>query len=174
MELQVMAKKRFKIASGFTITELVIAIVISAIVILGISLVVADSHKGWVRMYDRIYSGVVSDAYVARGKFDFVIRKSSRENFSVDSAGNWIEVYWYAGSGSTVLDRYARFYVSGSNLNLEYGTLNPRATLNVETVCGNVSACVFKSAGRSAQMILTLDDGEQTVKITSSAVMHNY
>ena len=71
------------------------------------------------------------------------------------------------------MDRYARFYEANGMLSFEYGQLSPRQTLGLETVCANVSDCTFTQAGRSAQMLLTLDDGTQTKTVVSSAVTHN-
>jgi len=170
-----MLKKKLTVRHGFTLIELVVAMVAAVIVILGIGIILADSQRGWHRMYNRVYSDVVVDSYVARKRFDVVIRKASSENFLLDDAGSWIEVYYYADSSSAVVDRYARFYESDADdqLNVEYGKLNPRETLTTQTICDNVSDCIFKRAGRSAQMILTLDNGSQTATVTSSAVMHN-
>ncbi|MFH1716583.1 MAG: prepilin-type N-terminal cleavage/methylation domain-containing protein [Planctomycetota bacterium] len=168
-----MAKKRLKIAGGFTLVELMITAVIMIIVGLAIGVVIVDGQTGWNTMYDRINSDVASDGYVARKKFDAVMRKASRERALLDGDGKWIEVYYYADDASTVVDRYARFYVSDGDLNLEFGQLEPRVTLGVETVCGNVSGCTFKQIGQSAQMILTLDNGTQANTVVSSAVTHN-
>ena len=169
-----MLKRKLTAQRGFTIVELVLAIVLAAMVMFGIGVVVVDSQRGWHRMYDRIYSDVVTDSYVARKTFDRVIRKASGERFLLDDAGDWIEVYYYADSNSTDVDRYARFYYEGDGqLNVEYGRLDPRETLSIHTVCGNVSNCVFKGVGCSAQMILTLDNGLQTATVISSSVMHN-
>lgn len=169
-----MLKKKLTFQRGFTIIELVIAVMVACIVMLSIAVVVVDSQRGWHKMYERIYSDVVTDGYIARKTFDRVIRKASSEKFLLDDAGNWIEIYYYADGNSTALDRYARFYNDGNGqLNVEYGGLEPRETLSIHTVCGNVSSCVFKGAGRSAQMILTLDNGSQTATVISSSVMHN-
>ncbi len=168
-----MVKKRFKASRGFTIIELIIVIVIVVIVVLAVGIALVDSQRGWSITYDRIYSDVVTDGYVARRKFDAVMRKASGESFLLDDTGSWVEVYYYADEDSAVVDRYARFYVANGDLNVEYGQLNPKETLSVETVCGNVSSCVFKQAGRSAQMIITLDDGTQTNTVISSAVANN-
>jgi len=91
----------------------------------------------------------------------------------LDSAGSWVEVYYYSDPNSVVVDQYARFISSNSQLIVEYGEVEPRQTLNTETICDNVSSCVFKSAGSSVQMVLTLDDGSQSTTIVASAVMHN-
>jgi len=168
-----MIKKRLTALRGFTLIELIIAIVIIVIVIFAIGVVVVNSQRGWNIMYNRIYSDTVTDSYVARRKFDTVMRKASGESFLLDGTGSWLEVYYYADEDSVVVDRYARFYVANGDLNVEYGQLNPKVTQTVETVCGNVSGCTFKQAGRSAQMILTLDNGEQNSTVVSSAVTHN-
>jgi len=168
-----MTKKRLTTLRGFTLIELIITTAIMVIAISAVAVVIVDSQRGWNIMYNRTYSDVVTDGYVARKKFDTVMRRASGERPLLDDAGSWLEVYYYADDDSVLVDRYARFYVAYGNLNVEYGKLNPKETLTVETVCGNVSDCMFNQAGRSAQMILTLDDGTQTNTIVSSAVMHN-
>ena len=174
-----MSKKKLITQGGFTYIELLIAILFVAIVIPSIGLILVDGQRGWNTMYNRIYSDVVTDSYIARKTFDAVIRKASREKMLLDEDGNWLEVYYYADSDSTVVDRYARFYYydggqgTRGQLNIEYGTLKPKKTLSTHTVCKDVSGCVFRRAGRSAQMILTLDNGSQTATVVCSAVMHN-
>lgn len=168
-----MRKKKLRVQQGFTIIELVIAAALGVIVMLGVAVILADSQRGWQRMYNRIYSDVVTGGHIARRTFDRVVRKASRQSFLLDEAGNWLEVYYYADSDSAVVDRYARFYEAGGQLNIEYGRLDPRETLWIQTICGNVSDCVFKEGGSSVQMILALDDGSQTATVMSSAIMHN-
>jgi len=124
-------------------------------------------------MYQRAHSDVVTDAYIARKTFDAVIRKASRENLLLDDAGQCLEVAYYAGEDSTSLDRYARFYLAGDELKIDYGQLDPRSRLTTQTVSRNVSNCLFKQLGKSVRMILTLDNKTQTMTVVSSAVMHN-
>jgi prepilin-type N-terminal cleavage/methylation domain-containing protein len=169
----IMIRKRPKNVRGFTLVELMITSVIFLIVGLAIGVVIVDGQTGWNTMYDRLNSDVVTDGYVARRKFDAVMRSASRSQSLVASDGSWIEVYYYASPSSAVVDRYARFYTADGDLNFEYGQLEPRATLGVETVCQNVVSCTFKQAGASAQMTLKLDNGTQTNTIVSSAVTHN-
>ena len=168
-----MINKRLTTPRGFTLTELIIATVIGVIVISAVGVALVDGQRGWSIQYDRIYSDVVTDGYVARKKFDAVMRTASRDKFLLDDADSWVEVYYYANDDSAVVDRYARFYTANGNLNVEYGKLDPKETLSVETVCGNVSGCTFEQVGRSIQMILTLDNGTQTNTVVSSAVTHN-
>jgi prepilin-type N-terminal cleavage/methylation domain-containing protein len=170
-----MRSRKTKIRGGFTLIELLIVTTLAAIVMSGIGIILVDSQRGWQNMYNRTYNGVIADGYAARKMFDSVVRRASSKNYSLDAAGAWIEVYYYSSSSSSIVDRYARFYydADGGQLNIEYGKLDPKETLSVNTVCENVSNCVFKATGRSAQMILTLENDTQTITVTSSAVMHN-
>ena len=168
-----MTNSRQVASRGFTIVELIITALIIAIVGFAIGAVVVDAQSTWNNMYDKMNSDVITDGYIARRKFDTVMRKASSQSYLLDSVGDWIEVYYYASDSSSLVDRYARFYVSDDTLNFEYGQLSPRKTLDVETVCKNVSDCTFKQVGRSVQMILKLDDKTQTNTVVSSAVTHN-
>jgi prepilin-type N-terminal cleavage/methylation domain-containing protein len=168
-----MNKKTHKISGGFTLVEMMITIAVASIVVSAIGIVIVDGQHCWQVLYNRINSDVATDGFVARKKFNAVIRKASGEKILTDSNGGWIEIYYYASDSSTVVDCYARFYTEDKNLKIEYGQLSPRKTLNVETVCENVSDCNFKQIGRSAQMMLTLEDGTQKNSIVTSAVTHN-
>jgi hypothetical protein len=158
---------------GFTIVELMIATLACIIVTVVVGIILADGQRGWNKMFTRTYSDVVTDGYVARKSFDLVVRNASRERFEVDALGDWLEVYYYSDLTQPDPDCYARLYVSGSQLTLERGQIEPRATTTVDPVCSNVSDCAFSRVGRSAQMILTLDNGSESATITCSAVMHN-
>lgn len=171
-----MLKKRTKNRKGFTVIELMLAVVFLGVVVLGVGIVVADSHKGYNTMYNRIYSDVVTDGHIARRTFDSIIRKASSENIQVAEDGSWVEVRFYQDSESIELDRYARFYVYGEELRIEYGDLDPDTNYNelrTQTVCSNVSSCVFNTAGAAVQMVLRLDNGSETATVMSSAVAHN-
>ena len=165
--------KRLTSTRGSTLIELLIGMSIMIFVVLAIGMALVDGQRGWNNMYDRIYSDAVTDGYVARRKFDAVLRKAKGETFSLAGDGSWLEANYYANDASTVVDRYARFYTSGGTLNVEYGQLNPKETISVETACSNVSGCVFKQSGRSAQMILILDDGTKTNTVITSATANN-
>jgi len=168
-----MARKRVTAQYGFTLIELIIALAASLVVMLGVAAVLAKSQESWRQLYTRAFSDIVGDSNVAGKKFNAVIRKASQDGFVLDGNGNGIEVYYYNDEDSAIVDRYAHFYVLEGDLNLELGNLDPRETLEVQTVCGNVSECFFTVAGRSAQMILTLDDGSRTITTVACAFMHN-
>lgn len=168
-----MLKKRTANPKGLTLVELMVATMVAVIVFLGIGAILADSQRGWNLMYNRIYSDIVIDGHVARRTFDSVIRRASRENIVLDDAGAWVEVHYYQDSTSEELDRYARFYTYGNELKVEYGNLDPAEQLSTQTICSDVSSCVFTAGGTAVQMVLRLDDGSQTATIVSSAVAHN-
>ena len=168
-----MDKRKPRASQGFTLVELMITAAIMSIIALAIGVVIVDSQTSWNTMYDRVNSDVVTDGYVARKKFDTVLRQASREKLVIGDSGGSVEVYYYSDGSVSAVDRYARFYTSDGDLNLEYGQLDPRTTLTVETVCGNVSSCTFRQAGRSIEMILALDDGKQTNTVVSSAMAQN-
>ena len=165
--------KRIANRKGFSLLELMMATTLACIVVVGVGVVLVDSQRGWNAMYTRTYSDVVTDAHVARRRFDSVVRNASSQGVLLDDYGNWVEVYYYSDPNSSIVDRYTRFISSNSQLTIEYGVVEPRQTLNTETICGNVSSCVFKLAGNSVQMVLTLDDGSQNTTIVASAVTHN-
>ena len=157
---------------GLTLIELVIAIAISSIVVLGLGIAVYESQHGWNQTYDRIYSEVVTGAHIAQRTFDVIVRKSS-QRFLISDTGDWIEVYYYTDVNSLQVDRYARFEQSGTNLCVEYGNRSPREILETQVLCGSVVSCEFQGIGRSVQMILALNNGRERQIVTTSAVLHN-
>lgn len=168
-------KRKANRSKGFTIIELMLATGLASTVVIGVGMLLVDSQRGWNRMYSRTYSDVSTDSHVARRRFDSTVRNASTQGILLAADGSWVEVYYYSDPNSVIVDRYARFFIygDGGQLLVEHGAVEPRQILNTETVCGNVSSCVFKSAGNSAQMVLTLNDGSQSATIVASAVMHN-
>lgn len=170
-------KKTSAKRKGFTLIELMLATGIASIVVVSVGALLVDSQRGWNTMYSRTYSDVVAEAHVARRRFDSVVRNASNQGILLEESGAWVEVYYYSDPNVAVVDSYARFYSldNGTDIQLmiEYGDLDPRQTLITETLCSNVSGCVFKTSGNSAQMVLSLDNGSQSTTVVASAVMHN-
>jgi hypothetical protein len=146
---------------------------IASIVVVSVGALLVDSQRGWNKMYSRTYSDVVNDAHAARRRFDSVVRNASSQGILLDETGSWLEVYYYSDPNVTGVDSYVRFISSNSQLMIEYGQLDPKQTLITETICQDVSSCVFKTAGNSAQMVLALDDGSQSTTVVASAYLHN-
>ena len=176
-----MKSRAFTKNRGFTLMEMIQAFVMSAIVILAIGVLLYDSQKGWNTMYERVYGNVTIDAYAARKAFDAVCRKSSVNRYELGDDNEFLEVYYYDNdSESAMPDRYAIFYTADGQLlvehgELEEGTYNPDPSLesSVMTLADNVTNAKFFVSGTCVQMIVTLDDGNNSAVITTSAVRHN-
>jgi len=168
-----MIRKKLSGLSGFTVIELAITVIVMVIPILVVGIILADSHRSWHAMYNRVNSDVVTDSYIAAKVFDRLVRRASKDGVFIDDDNKWVEVYYCQDNNSVVVDRYAFFYVADGDLMIQYGRLGPKEALSTRTVCQNVSGCIFKQVGQSIRMILKLDDGMQTNDVISSAVMHN-
>lgn len=163
---------------GFTLTELMLTITIATIVIIGIGVVLADNLRGWNRMYNRVYSDVVTDGYVAKKAFDAVVRKATSKRCELDTNGQFVEVYYYQDFSSTEPDRYAIFYINGQELLVNYGpleagtgnTLSPSSTVKLAR---NVRSVNFSVTGACVKMVLELDNSSEAITVTSSAIRHN-
>ena len=158
---------------GLSTIEMTIAATLLVIFMFGVSGVLSNNQQGWNSMYNQIYSNVVTEGHIAKRTFDAIVRQSSSDGMQIDTNGQWVEVSYYASDASTSLDRYARFFYLENQLFVERGQLNPRQTLSLNTVCSNVTNCIFKQSGDSVHMLLTLDDGYQNLTIGSSAKPHN-
>lgn len=173
--------KPFKNKHGFTLIELTQALVMSAIVILGIGVLLYDTQRGWNTMYERVYGDVTTEAYAARKAFDAICRKSSVIRYELGENNEFLEVYYYQNdSTATMPDRYARFYTAGTQLlvehgDLEEGTYNPDPSLEsiIIILADNVTNAKFFVSGTCVQMIALLDDGNNSTVVTTSAVRHN-
>ena len=172
-----MLKAKLTIRSGASLVGLLAAVVILLIAVLAVGGVLINSHRGFTIMYARIYSDVATDSYIAGKEFDAAMRKAADETIILGNDGYWVEAKYYSNDGyCPLVDRYVRFYKSGTYLNVERGQLHAsgaRETLSVNTVCRNVSDCTFKQVGKSVQMILTLDNGTQANTVVSGAVLNN-
>ena len=63
---------------------MIITTVITVIVISAVAVIILDGQRGWNIMYNHIYSNVVTDSYVARKKFNTVMRRASGERPLLD------------------------------------------------------------------------------------------
>jgi hypothetical protein len=158
---------------GISMIEMMIAGAIATIGILSVSGVLSDSQHGYNTMYGRIYSDVYASGHTAKRTFDTIVRKSSIEGFQIDPQGRWVEVRYYQDDASTALDSYARFIYQDNTLYAEQGRVNPRETTSINTICTNVTNCIFKRSGRTIHMMMTLNSGTQTLTVGTSAETHN-
>ena len=167
-----------KYKRAFTLMELVITMALSMIVLLGMGVILVDNQKGWSTMYDRTYSDVVTDAYIARDVFVKVARKSSMKASAIDSDREYIQLYYYQNPAATIPDRYAKFYVFSGSLLVDYGDLEPGtwntlSVLSTMTLARNVDSVKFDVIGTSVQMVLSLNNNKEAMTTICSAVRHN-
>lgn len=187
-----MRTKQNKIKYGFTLTELMVTIVMSVIVIFGVAILMVDSQRGWRLMYQRVHGQVVNDTYVAGGTFDSVCRKASIKQELVSPDRSSLEVYYYSDplnlpdETEPDPDRYAKFSAAGGSLSVTHGSivvpnvfdedagiLTHTGDSSTVTLATNVTAGSFSAAGISVQMVLTINDGRQSLTTTTSAQRHN-
>jgi prepilin-type N-terminal cleavage/methylation domain-containing protein len=164
--------KSIKKNLGFTLVELMVTLLISVIIVSAVGIMVADSSSWFSDSYRKINSDPVVQSIIARKTFERIMRKASANGFWVSPQATTVEINYYS-SPSGPVDRYAQFFVSGSDLILEKGTLVPRTPISTETICQNLSTCTFKTAGSAVQMILVLDDGKNKQGSVTSAILHN-
>ncbi len=165
--------RKNKNEKGFTIIELLVGASIAVISVIGFAIALSESQKGFNESYNRVYSDVVTGSHIAQRTFDSIVRKSTTQWLLVDNNGEWVEVYYYSDPNAIMIDSYARFYQSDTNLCVEYGNRSPREVLSVSTICSNVTSCEFQNTGKAVQMILMLDKGDQHITATTSAMLHN-
>ena len=164
---------------GFTLIELMVTILIASIVVLGVASVMADAHRGYNRMYQRIHGNVITEAYTARMRFDAICRKASSGGVSLDTSIPMLEVYYYSvpnvhGDADLLPDLYAQFYLNGTSLMLARGDIVSGAVIATEVLATNVTELKFSAdSGRSVQMVMTLDDGRDSITVTCGSMRHN-
>ena len=194
---------RDKSARGVTLIELIVATIAALIVILGASAILYHGHIGYGKLFRRVNSEVVRNGYEVRRTFDRLVRKASMEridprdgDYRFLAEENQLYVYYYLTPQSLVIDRYARFYLAGTDLRLEQGTvtggfqaappgLPDLSTTSDTLLASNVTAPetgVFAAQGNALRMVLLLDDETgstlhkiETLKmtITTTAIRHN-
>lgn len=171
--------KRIKIHLGFTITELVLAIAVSSILVLTTGVVMLDTQRGWMDSYAKVHGGAAADAMMVKTAFDKVIRKASRSIYHFDGFDD-ITVYYYENwLTSADLDRYARFYRSEndtSEMYIQHGTLESGVKKDVTAevlLASNVVDLEFKPINGGIEMKLALDDGREATTVVSTAILHN-
>ena len=171
--------KRIKGYLGFTITELVLAIAVSSILVLTIGIVMVDTQRGWMDSYAKVHGGAAADAMMTKTAFDKVVRKASRSIYQFTGL-NDITVYYYDNwLTSTDLDRYARFYRSAnepSEMYIQHGQLEAgikKDILAEVLLASNVVDLEFKPISGGIEMKLALDDGREATTVVSTAILHN-
>jgi hypothetical protein len=171
--------KRIQKHDGFTITELILAIGVSSIMVLTIAVVLLDTQRGWLDTYAKVHGGASDDAMMAKTAYDRIIRKASRSIYHFNAVDD-ITVYYYNNwMTSTDLDRYARFYRSADNpsqMAVQHGNIDIFGvkTMTSEIIlASNVIDLEFRPVDAGIEMKLALDDGREATTVVSAAILHN-
>ena len=163
--------------TAFTLTEMMVTMIASLIVVSSLGVIFVDSHTGWNKMYNRVYSDVVTDAYAAKRAFNAIVRKSSVKLIGDNWLPNEVTVYYYQDPNSVDLDRTARFHITNGELRVDYGILSTTSssisTFRTITLAHNAKSVSFSVNERSIRMVLELDNGREALTVTCSAFRHN-
>jgi len=197
-----MAPQRHNFRRGFTLVELIVTTIAAAILILGITGILASGIKNFKTMYNRVTSDVVRNAYEAKIIFDKIVRKSTIKRYDPSDVDitprNELYVYYYSDPSNlniVVPDRYAHFYLNDSDdsqLMLDQGNVpvdfdanddpsdlpSPTSTY---VIARNVDSVTFRVFMYSVEMSLILDNKDENTNnletmrmtVTSSAILHN-
>lgn len=148
-------KNKRQFATGFTMVELMITMVISSILAMAIGTLLIGGQRSWEKTYRQANSKIKGDAQAIMAAFGSVGRKSNRLGYTLyhDNGSSYVKAvpqtsqteevvfgdavefrYWSASvPGSGLLDvtntgtDYAFFYIDGDSLKVDYGTNPPGA-----------------------------------------------
>ena len=176
--MKIQTSKR-RTAKGFTITELMVTTLLSTIVVLSMSSIMADNHKGYNHLNTVVYGDVAQDGFVARMMFDQICRKASIRQCVVGE--NVLKVFFYSDPALNLSgpDRYALFHLDvNDELKVYLGqwdhdTSTTSLPQSIETLASNVSSVSFGTVGLCVQMNLEIDNGSQSAMVVCSSVRHN-
>jgi hypothetical protein len=162
-------------SAGFTLADTAVSLAVGTVLVLAISVFLADNHRAFSKVYAGAYSSATEDALAARVIFHRIIRqaRSAMGAASVASDGAWVQVQYYSSPEVSSPDRLARFELSGQDLLLRERVLSTGETLSLQTVCGNVATLKFNLVGNAVQMFLTLEDGTSSPTVDACAIMGN-
>jgi hypothetical protein len=173
-----------RVRRAFTLVELSVAMLASAIMFLAIVGVLASNHRAWNQTYERVHGPVVTDGYVARRVFDRIVRRASASWCDPKNrVGSSITLGLYPADGSPADppgNRYATFRLSDGHLILEQGDLDTSGmypsclgTDSTQTVASHVTSCEFWQSGACIHMSLVINDGKMELPVALTATRHN-
>jgi hypothetical protein len=177
-EFKIMVK-RIQQTAGFTITELILAISISSIMIFAVGAVMLDTQRGWVDTYAKVHGGAAGDAMMAKTAFDRIVRKASRSIYGIGGAEDITVYYYNHWLLSSTLDRYARFYRSAdtpSEMYVQHGQVDGAGVKTMThqvLLASNVIDLEFRPMDGGIEMKLALDDGREATTVVTAAILHN-
>ena len=151
-----MKKKR---TLGFTIIELMIALITGSIVIFAAGMMLFASHRSWKSVWDKV--NMQRDASYALQQISQITKSGKFAELENDDTA--VKIYRQ--------NDWIRFYFDNVNghLKCEYEGEAPQNCIE-----GNVLDLLFDIAGSTIMIDLTLQNGSQQIHYTSAIMMRNY
>ena len=171
--------KNFINRRGVSLLELMVTILLASIVMVGASVIIVDAHRGWNSMYQRINGDILNDSYFASTRFEAMCRKADGGTVRMETAPPLLEVYYYSVPNvSTVYDlspdMFVQFYLNGTELIQDSGDIATSTVTSSEVIARDVTELMFSvSGGKGVQMLLTLNNGEESITVTCGSIRHN-
>lgn len=166
--------------NGFTLIELIVAMVLVFVMTLGAGILLADGQKKWNTLYNRVNDPAGTDGFVVQRAFENMCRKSSAQHCYISFQDSWLQLYyWDEDSTEEIPENYGRIYLDGSRVYAEYGKLFPRTWFvnpfikpQRSLLTKDVENLEFEQINRSIQMFLTYED-DGLMPVVTSAVRRN-
>lgn len=166
---------------GFTLIEMLVAIVASSILILCVGTLLASSQQQFNRINNRVNGSIATDGLAAQRTFDAICRKSSWRKCELDISGSDLTLYYYrTGSSSSIPEKYARFHLIGEQLVVDNGDLksgqwipDTSSTPARMVLADQVENVQFTVQDQSISMVLTFDSAAKVQPITCASVRNN-
>ena len=156
------------------------AMLMISVMLVAIAGVIADAHRGYNVAFKRVYGDVVSDAYFSRMRFDYYCRKVCSGDVVIDPDIPMVYLKYYSTpniSGDAYLepDSFVQFYLDGTDLIQACGPIaTNEATDKIEVIARDVTELKFSAdSGRAVQMVMTLDNGKESITVTCGSIRHN-
>ena len=172
-----MVKRKQK---GFTMIEVIASMAVMSVVILAISSVITDSNALWGRLHNSVYGVIPQDIIRTQRAFNKTCRKATLRVMFLSEDKETMCLYYFSDHINPPYwpDRYAMFYLDGTDLKVEHGTLqfatiNQNQKLYTETLCRDVQSLQFASQGLSVQICMTVNNGSREKTFTWASVRHN-
>ncbi len=164
---------------GVSLLELMVTILIASIVMIGAAVIIIDAHRGWNSMYQRIHGDILNDSYFASTRFDTMCRKADGGTVRMETAPPLLEVYYYSVPNvGTVYDlspdMFVQFYLNGTELIQDSGDIATSTVTSSEVIARDVTELKFSAGGgKGVQMLLTLNNGKDSITVTCGSIRHN-
>lgn len=160
---------KHKFYCGFTIIEMVMAVMLTSVMMAGIGLVIVDQQKAWGSLRDRVFNRMAEDGYVAGVTFETICRKSSQKSLTLGTGGVSCKFSYYNDLAAENPDRTANFYIQSGKFYVEHRTTSG-ILISKLAIADKAQSVQFAQSGNAVNMKLILNDGTRTMQFFNFAV----